>query len=178
MRRSATATTNRALALLLLSFSSCASYQVGNQGLYSPEVRTVYVPMFESDSLRRYLGERLTEAVVKEIELKTPYKVTDASGADSVLSGRILSDRKKILVQNGLDEGREIEVGLRVEVTWATRQSDLLRDPQSIVLPPELITIERSASFVPEAGQSLATAQQKAIDRLASEIVATMEAPW
>ena len=40
-----------------------------------PDVSTVYVPMIESGSYRRDLGERLTEAVAKQIELKTPYKV-------------------------------------------------------------------------------------------------------
>jgi hypothetical protein len=44
----------------------CAPYRMGVQSLYSCNIRTVYVPMFESDSFRRNLGERLTEAVQKE----------------------------------------------------------------------------------------------------------------
>ena len=66
--------------------SGCAGYQIGNRPLYRPDIRTVHVPVVQSESYRRYLGERLTEAIVKEIELRTPYKVVDEASADSVLS--------------------------------------------------------------------------------------------
>ena len=69
-------------------------YQVGSDSLYAPDVATVYVPMIESDSYRRDLGERLTEAVVKEIELKTPYKVVSTPDADSILSVELLGDTR------------------------------------------------------------------------------------
>ena len=35
-----------------------------------------------------------------------------------------------------------------------------------------------TSNLIPEAGQSVATAQQQAIERLAQQIVGTMEAPW
>src|SRR4030042_6722660 len=75
----------------------CAGYQIGNQTLYPGHIRTVYVPMFESTSFRRNLGERLTEAVMKEIELKTPYKVVGTPDADSVLTGRIVDGGKHLV---------------------------------------------------------------------------------
>src|SRR3954449_13595352 len=91
----------RSAAILLLVVSSgCIGYQVGTGSLYAPDVATVYVPMIESDSYRRDLGERLTEAVCKEIELKTPYKVIATPNADSVLSIRLLTDTRKTLVKN------------------------------------------------------------------------------
>ena len=42
-------------------FVGCAGYQVGHRSLYRPDIRTVHVPVVQSDSFRRYLGERLTE---------------------------------------------------------------------------------------------------------------------
>src|SRR5688500_10305880 len=75
-------------------FSGCAGYQVGQRSLYRPDIRTVYVPVVQSNSFRRYLGERLTEAIVKEIELKTPYKVVDSDAADSVLTVKLVSESK------------------------------------------------------------------------------------
>ena len=83
-----------ALALL----GGCAGYQIGNQSLYPVNIRTVYVPMFQSASFRPYLGERLTEAVMKEIELKTPFKVVSDPNADSTLSGRIVGEGKEVLI--------------------------------------------------------------------------------
>src|SRR2546421_386051 len=62
------------VAGLLLLAAGCAEYHLGVGSLYRPDIRTVGVEMFDSLSYRRYLGERLTEAVVKEIEHRTPYK--------------------------------------------------------------------------------------------------------
>jgi hypothetical protein len=161
-----------------LFISGCAGYRVGNQSLYPSDVKTVYVPVFESDSFRRYLGERLTEAVIKEIELKTPYKVTGDSMADSLLSGRISRERKHLLVLNKYHDPRDEEVDLQVQVRWLDRQSNLMREGAPIPVPAELATIGENGTLVPEVGQSVATAQQQAIHRLAVQIVSMMEAPW
>jgi hypothetical protein len=49
---------------------------------------------------------------------------------------------------------------------------------QNVPLPPELIDMNATANIITEAGQTVATAQQQAIQRLAQQIVSTMEAPW
>ena len=97
-----------AILFALGSSSGCAAYQWGNRSLYRPDIRTVHVPMVQSDSLRRNLGERLTEKICKEIELKTPYKLVDAAAADSILTARIIAENKKVLAENGLDEARDV----------------------------------------------------------------------
>jgi hypothetical protein len=42
----------------------------------------------------------------------------------------------------------------------------------------EGIYISQAANFVPEGGQSLVTAQQEVIRKLAAQIVSQMELPW
>ena len=156
----------------------CVGYQVGAGSLYAPDVATVYVPMIDSDSYRRDLGERLTEAVVKEIELKTPYKVVSTPDADSILSARLLTDTRKTLAKNAFDDSRVSETEIRAEVMWLNRRRLPMAPTQAIALPPELVAMNATSNLIPEAGQSVATAQQQAIERLAQQIVATMEAPW
>jgi hypothetical protein len=162
------------LALL----TGCIGYQVGTGSLYAPDVATVYVPMIESDSYRRDLGERLTEAVVKEIELKTPYKVVNTPDADSILTARLLTDTRKTLVENAYDDPRVSENEIRAQVTWLNRRRLPIAPVQMLNLPPDLVAMSSTSNIIPEAGQSVATSQQQAIDRLAQQIVATMEAPW
>ena len=162
-----------------LVLSGCAAYQIGTRSLFPANVGTVHVPIFESNSFRRGLGERLTEAVVKEIERRTPYKVIGNSyEADSVLSGLILHDSKKVLIETRTDEPRELELNFVVEVRWLNRRGQEIRQSQEIPLQPELVDINQTTLIVPEAGQSVATAQQRAIDDLAAQIVGMMEAPW
>jgi hypothetical protein len=157
--------------------SGCAAYRIGNGTLYAPDVTTVYVPMIESDSFRRDLGERLTEAVVKEIELKTPFKVVGTSDADSILATRLVSDTKRVVVENPNDDPRAVELAIFVMVNWHNRRREPLGPPAAIPLPLEL-TANTTAMMLAEAGQSVAVQQQQAIVRLAEQIVATMEEPW
>ncbi len=164
--------------LAALPPGGCAPYRIGNASLYPTDVHTVYVPIFECSSFRRHLGERITEAVMKEIELKTPYKVTGDSNADTILVGRIVGDTKKVVVENRFDEPRELELGLKVQVSWLDRQRNLIRQCEPIPVPLDLVDITESSAVVPEVGQSIATGHQKTIQRLAQQIVAMMEAPW
>jgi hypothetical protein len=163
--------------LLLLVHAGCAGYQVGSRSLYAPDISTVYVPMFESNSLRRGLGERLTEAVVKEIELKTPYKVVGSPSADSVLSGTIISETKRVTVENAFDDPRQSELNLIVQVTWVDRRGDTIQSG-AVPLPPAIAEVEQSSKVVPEVGHSIATGHQQAIQKLAEQIVGLMEVPW
>lgn len=166
------------LLVLFVGLSGCASYRIGNQTLYAPDVSTVYVPMIATTSFRRDLGERLTEAVVKEIELKTPFKVVGTPDADSVLSVRMVSDTKRVVIENQNDDPRALEINLAVEITWLNRRRAPIRLPSTVALPPELLPANNVSTLIPEAGQSVATAQQQAIQRLAQQIVSTMEEPW
>lgn len=165
------------MVAILLALGGCAPYRFGVRSLYPQDIETVHVPMFESDSFRRYLGEELTEAVAKEIERTTPYKVVGAADADSVLLGRLGPDTKKVLVETGTDEPRQLQLNYTVQIRWLTRDQQVLRE-QTINLPADLVTIGQASDFVPEVGQTYATQSTDAIQRLARQIVHLMEAPW
>lgn len=165
-----------AVLLSLSTLAGCAAYRFGAETLFPPDIHTVYVPVFETDSFRRNLGERLTEAVVKEIERRTNYKVVGTAQADSILSGRITSDTKKVIVEDRNDQPRESELNLVVVVSWV-RRGELIID-QAAVPIPQALEINQSGVLVPEYGQSVTTAQQQALVRLARQIVALMESSW
>lgn len=166
------------LALVALSAAGCAGYRVGTDSLYSTEIHTVYVPMFQSVSFRRNLGEMLTEAVIKEIQLKTPYTVVAHPPADTILTGRIVGDNRRTVVPSPVGGPREAEVMFYVEVSWIDNRGKVLCPSNPIPVPAAILAINDSASVVPEYGQSIATGQQEAIHRVAQQIVGTMEAPW
>jgi hypothetical protein len=47
-----------------------------------------------------------------------------------------------------------------------------------VPVDPQAAHLVSQTSFAPEAGQSMATATQQAVDQLARQIVGMMEAPW
>lgn len=161
--------------LITLVTVGCAGYQVGHQALFAPQVRTINVPVFQSDVYRRQLGEWLTEAVIRQIELRTPYKVVHTPDADTVLYGRILSEQKHVLAEDRNDNPRDIGFDLVVEIRWVDRSGNTVL--RTATLPVDL-SVLGTGHFVPEGGQSLATAQQSIIRNLANRIVDQLEVGW
>ena len=169
------------LVVVATGGSGCAAYRFGNNTLYAPNVRTIYVPMIQSESFRMTpgldIGERLTEAVCKEIEKRTPFKVVGTAAADSVLTARIVADTKRMIVESPTDQSRQVEMNLQVLVTWADRGGAVLATG-AVPLPAASVDVGQSAMLVPEYGRSVASTQQEGIVKMAQQIVGLMEEPW
>ena len=89
---------------------------------YDPRIHSVYVPIFKNRTMWKGMEFDLTRAVVREIEAKTPYKVvSNCEAADTELIGTIINFNKNILNRNQLNEVREAETTLAVEVIWRNR---------------------------------------------------------
>ena len=176
-RRPSTGSLLLRLSLLLALFAPAGcGYIVGSP--YGPEVRSVYVPTFTSVTFRRGVEYQLTEAVQKQIQMRTPYRLVSEENADTRLTGKIISADKTLLGETGFDDARELQVSLIVEVTWEDlRTGEILRQ-QKVPLSPDVIRMTSQSEFAPEVGQSLATADRTAVDRLARNIVDMMETPW
>lgn len=159
-------------------WSGCAAYRFGSASMFQPGIRTVHVPVVRNDTFRHDLGVRLTEALVKEIERRTPYKVSQDPGADSTLSCRIVSEAKRVLTETLTDDPRALDAAVTVRATWTSRNGNLLM--QNSVSPSDDLSLgfSEDARFVPEAGQSIDSATQAAIENLAERIVSQMEVRW
>ena len=161
-----------------LVVSGCAAYHVGNETLFTQEVRTVGVSIVGNETWRRGYGERLTEALVREIENRTPYKVVPASRADTELKVSIIGENKKVTFQNDYADPRELVVGMTVKADWFDRRTLELRQSQEIDLDSEALAISVTNPLIVEAGQSNATSSQVLMERLARHIVGMMEVAW
>ncbi len=122
------------LAIAVLSATGCAGYRMGVRSMYRQDIRTVHVPIIRSDSFRPDLGVRLTEAVCKEIEDRTPYKIADASNSDSTLNCRITFDSKRVVTETTDDDPRDLRVTMVAEVNWTDRIGNVLMENR--FLPP------------------------------------------
>jgi Lipopolysaccharide-assembly len=98
---------------------------------YDCNIHTVRVPIFDNRTWRRGLEFDLTQAVVRDIQLYTPYRVVGFDQpADTELQGRIVMGTKGILNVNQQGEIREAETAITVEVSWVDlRTGQLLSKP-------------------------------------------------
>lgn len=144
-----------------------------HQAIYPDHVHTVAVPIFDNRTFYRDVERDVTEAVIKEIELRTPYKVVAADRADTELTGTITSVEQSRL-SRGHDGGLVQEAELRIgsNFTWQDR-----RTGQTLRQRRGLVTVGR---FIPArpASEPYQTAQIQAAQRLAHEIVSVMGAQW
>jgi hypothetical protein len=174
--------THRLVPLFALALTTlivgCAGYRFGNRTLYRNDIRTIHVPIVRSDSFRPELGVLITEAIQKEIERRTPYKLSDFATSDSVLNCRITADSKRVTAETPTDESRLLQSVMSVEVQWVDQRNVPLIETRFLPNGETTFYFADNENFVPEAGQSIATANQRLVERLANHIVDQMETRW
>ncbi len=136
------------------------------------EVKTVFV-YFKSQTFRRDVQMRLTEAVTKEISMRSPYRVVgSASEADSILSGTISYADKNLVVEAPTNLPRELNATINVAVNW-------IHNPPTDVERARAPTIvAETINFVPEVGETSLSGFNHVIQSIAKQIVDMMEQSW
>ena len=161
---------------MVIGVGSGCGYVVGP--LHREQVRSISVPVFSCEDDRKWLGLRLTEAVHKEIQRRLPYRVIPGGSADSRLIGRVLGAYKDVVGETRNDDPRTLQFQLAVEVTWTDMRTQKVLAQRVVADDSPAVTLMSDASFSPETGQSMATASQEVINRMARQIVDLLEAPW
>ena len=160
----------RLMALIVLALAS-GGCGYSSKPLYNASVRTVAVPVFANKTFRREWEFRLTEAIDKNIEARTPYKLASSKDADTILTGEIVDIQENVLTKRfGTDLPRESELTVVVNFTWKD-----LRSGRVIV---ERKNFNRSATEIPQIGERVADAEQLAIERLAAAVVEQLQSDW
>ncbi len=166
------------LPILICLTSGCRLYQFGPDALFPRNIRTVYLPVVRNDTYRHDLGVRLAEALVKEIERRTPYKVTGDPNADSTLSCHIVAESKQVLTETDTDDPRALDAVIAMKAQWTNRRGQLLMNNRIVLAEDPAISFSQDFRLVPEAGQSIDTASQRVIENMAERVVSQMEMRW
>lgn len=140
---------------------------------FDKSVKTVFVPVFRTQSYRRDLNLNLCEMVQKEIMQRSPCKVVGRpEGADTILEGTINFADKNTVVENPFNLPRELNATVSVAVKWTHNPPTEAEKSK----PPT--TVSETVNFVPEVGETALTAFYRVNQRLAAQIVDMMEQPW
>jgi len=138
---------------------------------FPSDIQTVYVEMFQSKEFRRELEFRLTEAVVKRIEMDTPYRIAPRQKADAILSGEILEVKNRTFGDDfKTDQPREI--GSTIAIRFRFQD---MRSGDTLVERPRFVY---QTSYIPPVGETFTEGMTRGLDGLAEAIVESMESDW
>jgi len=139
--------------------------------LYREDVKTVAVPVFTNKDYNRGLEFSLTQAVIKQLESKSPYKVVPRERADTILEGEIV---KVTYYRQGQDPitavPNEQLYTILINFTW--------RDLRTGQIYTNRQNFEQSAEYYPTLAEGPFAGSQDAIEKLALAIVQEMQADW
>lgn len=140
---------------------------------YPSAYRSVAVPVFRNESYLRGFELDLADALVKQIEQSTPYKVRSEASADTSLRGTIRAvDLVELSKDPATGLANEMMVRVRVDYEWID-----LRSGERIVAKEG---VETSALFVPSypAREPIELGRFAAVQQLAIELVGSMQSRW
>ena len=149
-----------------------AGYTLRSQ--YVQDVRSVFVPIWHRgrEVYRRGVEFRLTESIIKRIQLDTTYTVTEKDRADTELRGTIERISQMPLSYNP-DTGRqrEEEITMRITFSWTDLASGRVLASR---------TIEETGAYIPASpfGEDFFQGSEDVINKLARRVVEEMEADW
>ena len=157
---------------LALAAAAAATLLAGcgysHQGLYPQGIQSVGVRIFDNKTYYQDVQFDLSEALIKQIELETPYKAVSGA-ADTLLEGTITEIEQQRLSrtsQGGLVQ--ELEVRIVVDFHWKDERSgQVLRQRRA------LVAVGRHVPTRP-VSEPFETGQHAAVQRLAEQIVAAM----
>lgn len=140
---------------------------------YDASVRTVGVPIFSNETFARGTELTLTDAIVKQIQQQTPWRVVSPDRADTVVEGAITNAELGVL-SNDPDTGlvQEQTYRLTVRFVWRDNRTGETRVARENFSATGVFTPVRAGAERIEVGQ------RDAIDELARDIVASMRSSW
>lgn len=158
-----------AMTLWLIPLAAGCNYST--QRPFRQDIQTVHVDMFQSREFRRELEFQLTEALVKRIELDTPYRIGPRSTSDLLIEGELLSVENRSFGDD-FDTDLPREIGSTVVVRLRIKD---MRSGKILVERPRFVY---QSSYIPPIGEGFDEGMVRAMDGLAESIVETMEVDW
>jgi len=159
-----------------LGLPGCAtdpSQGYSSQSVYTEGIETIAIPIFQNDTYFRDVQFDLTDAIIKEVEARTPYRVASQKTADSILIGQIRKvELDQISKSRFTGLGEEVLYGVTIDFQWMD-----LRTDQTLV---EQRSFTSYGLFVPSnpTGERKELGRFSAVQQLASDVVDELQSAW
>lgn len=158
------------LTLLLLGMTGCG---YSTKELFPQQYTTIASPSFENRTFYRGMEFELAEALAKQIESRTPYKIVAPGAAQTILEGTITNvEQTRLSRRRPGGMPQEVEVTVTADFVWKDLTSgEVLADRRGFV------SVGR---YVPTAGinEPFEVAQHQALQQMAADIVSALRSDW
>lgn len=159
------------LTLLLCTLGGCGYRVTGQTGLYRDDVKTVFVPTVLNRTFSRSDSAQLTDALARQLETRTPYRVADAGTADTSLEVTITQVRRATTSRDRFTALPNEQLYVVVaDFTWKD-----LRTGRILVSREHF---EQTAATYATLGEGQFHASQEAAEALAAGIIEELTANW
>ncbi len=161
------------LAVLAMALVACGcGYRLaGPAGLYPDNIETVAIGTVSNETFERADTARLTSALIRELETRTPYRTAPLARADSVLEVTITRIARRTTSRNpGSAIPDEQLYVVLADVLW--------KDVRTGKVLLRLENFEQTAALYPTLGESGFISSQEAAEELAAGIVEAMGGAW
>jgi len=163
-------------AASLLATGACSSDPNSGYSFastYDETVRTVAVPVFENETLFPGLESQLSEAVAKEIQRATPWRVAARASADTELTASLTgAEYRTLSTTRGIGLSEEQAFTITVRFHWRDA-----RTGETLVARRRFSASATSIQARP-TGERVEVGQREAIEELARAIVRELRSDW
>jgi hypothetical protein len=161
--------------------AGCAGYSSGEGkgggngyawgSTFRKDIRTIAIPAFGTKSFSRGDEIALTQALVAQVESRTPYKIVPAERADTILEGLVISvGTGTVSLDNQTALPQESVYTIRVDFTW--------KDLRTGTILVERRNFDQSSTYYPTLGDGRFVGRQTTAEQLAASIVDELQGEW
>lgn len=170
MRLTAIVLVAGAAALVGCSSDPTQGYSFHNT--YDTQTRTIQVPVFQNKTYYKGVESELSEAIIKEIQNKTPWIIDPSPAADTTLNGTITSVQLRRTATDPSGYVQELGYIITVDFEWVDNTTG-----KTIVGRKNFSGAD---TFVPTRGVSekIEYGQTSAAQRMAKDLVSELRNQW
>lgn len=140
---------------------------------YDTKVRTIAVPIFDNETFDYHAEVLLTEAIIKEIQQTTPWRVVNQGSADTTLTGVISESQiRRTASKRGIGYAQEQAVELTVDFEWKDNRTGQALITRRGFSAAEIFAASRPVQERVEVGL------HATIQKLATDIVSELRSNW
>lgn len=161
-----------ALAVTLAGCASDPRQGYSFNTTFDTNTRTVQVPIFKNNTYYHGVEAQLTEAIVKEVQSKTPWIIDPSPAADTTLSGTITNVQLRRTATDPSGFVQEYGYVITIDFDWVDNATGKTLASRRGFAAADTFVPVRGVSEKIEYGQA------SAAQRLAKDVVSEMRTQW